>query len=111
MNVQKYILTILNSSIFREVDVSPDISPLKVGTLQDCDVRLKRELFAEPICVTLLYAEGEWRVACAEGLSIHSASVKDSKETVIHHGDILEIHSAGSGAVLFSCRSISLISR
>lgn len=102
MNVQKYILTILNNSIFREVDVSPDASPLKVGTLQDCDVRLKRELFAEPICVTLLHAEGEWRVACAEGLSIHSASVKDSKETVIHHGDILEIHSAGSGTVLFS---------
>ena len=102
MNVQKYILTILNSSIFREVDVYPDTSPLKIGTLQDCDVRLKRELFAEPVCVTLLYGEGEWRAACAEGLCIHSPSVKDSKETVIRHGDIIEIHSAGSGAVLFS---------
>lgn len=102
MNVQKYILTILNSSIFREVDVYPDTSPLKIGTLQDCDVRLKRELFAEPVCVTLLYEEGEWRAACAEGLCIHSPSVKDSKETVIRHGDIIEIHSAGSGAVLFS---------
>ncbi len=62
MSEQRYILTIQNNSIFKEVDVSADMPLLKIGTLQDYDVGLKRELFAMPICARLLLENNEWRI-------------------------------------------------
>ena len=59
MDEQRYILTVQNKNIFKEVDVSKDTPLLRIGTMQDCDVRLKRELFAMPICVTLRIDQDE----------------------------------------------------
>lgn len=101
MKEQRYILTIQNNNIFREVDVSRDTSLLKIGTLQECDVRLKRELFSVPVCVTLRMEENEWRISCSDGLRIDSKDIKGSKETAVRHGDILEIYGAGADAFLF----------
>ena len=102
MNEQRYILTIQNKNIFKEVDVSKDTPLLKIGTLQDCDVRLKRELFAMPVCVTLRLEQDDWRVSCDSGLYIRSKNFKDCSETSISHGDIIEIHCDDDKTVLFT---------
>ncbi|MDR1320313.1 MAG: type VII secretion protein EssC [Gracilibacteraceae bacterium] len=102
MNEQRYILTIQNSNIFKEVDVSKDTPLLKIGTLQECDVRLKGDLFALPVCVTLKMEGDAWRLACDETLYISSREVKDCRETSINHGDIVDIHSADDKAALFT---------
>jgi S-DNA-T family DNA segregation ATPase FtsK/SpoIIIE len=102
MSDQRYILTIQNNNIFKEVDVSAETPSLKIGTLQECDVRLKRELFDLPVCVTLKTQGGDWRVCCDAGLYISSRAVKDCSETAIRHGDILSVYSAGDRAELFA---------
>jgi S-DNA-T family DNA segregation ATPase FtsK/SpoIIIE len=94
MNEQRYILTVQSNNIFREVDVSADTPLLKIGTLQDCDVRLKRELFGFPVGLTLRSENDEWCISCDEGLFICSASAKECTQTSINHGDILTIHSS-----------------
>lgn len=99
---QRYILTIHNNDIFKEVDVSSDTPCIRIGTLQDCDVRLKRELFEIPVCI-MLYLDGdEWRVSCNEMMYISSRTVKDCSETAIRHGDILNVHNKDTKAVLFT---------
>jgi S-DNA-T family DNA segregation ATPase FtsK/SpoIIIE len=102
MSEQRYILTVQNSNIFKEVDVSADTPSLKIGTLQECDVRLKRELFDLPVCVTLKTESGDWRVCCDAGLYISSRAVKDCGESAIRHGDILSIHNARDKSELFT---------
>lgn len=102
MNKQRYILSIQNNDIFKEIEVSDDTPLLRIGTLQDCDVRLKRELFNMPVLVLLCLEGGEWRISCDDKLYISSRTVKDCSETAIHHGDILEVHDKDTKAVLFT---------
>jgi hypothetical protein len=102
MNEERYILTVQSSSIFKEVDVSKDTPLIKIGVLQDCGVRLKRELFPVPVCVTLKFDGGEWRVSCNAGLHISSRILKDRGEVVIRHGDILNVHDNRDKAVLLT---------
>lgn len=101
MNEQQYILTIQSSSIFKEVDVSEKTPYLKIGTLQECDVRLKRELFAMPVYVVLRLEQSDWYISCGDSLYISSKRVKDCRETSIHHGDVIRIHCADDKSVLF----------
>lgn len=101
MKEQRYILTIQNSNIFKEIDVSNDTPLLKIGTLQECDVRLKRELFSVPVCVTLRLEENEWRISCSDKLRIDSKDIKGSKEVAVRHGDILEIYDIEADVFLF----------
>ena len=102
MDGQQYILTIWNSDIYKEVDVVPDIRLLKIGTLQDCDVRLKQELFQLSIEILLQFESGGWRISCADHLYMTSRSMKNLRETGIQHGDLLEIHAEDQSKPLFS---------
>ena len=102
MDELRYILTVQNKNIFKEVGVSRDMPLLKIGTLQDCDVRLKRELFDLPVSLTLRLEGDDWRISCGAGLSISSRDVKVCVETSIHHGDIVAINKADDKASLFT---------
>lgn len=102
MNKQKYILTIKNNSIFKEVDVADETPTIKIGTLQECDVRLKRELFSVPIYLVLNLIGDDWRLSCDGGLFISSKSVTDCSETSVRHGDLLNVHEAESGEVVLT---------
>lgn len=101
MDGQQYILTIWNSDIYKEVDVVPDTRQLKIGTLQDCDVRLKQELFQLSIEILLQFESGGWRISCADHLYMTSRSMKNLRETGIQHGDLLEIHTEDQSKPLF----------
>ena len=92
---QQYILTIQNGDVFKEVDVSGQTPSLKIGTLQDCGVRLKGELFPVPISLALRLGEDGWRLSCGQGLCLSSSSVQDCGEALIGHGDILRLCRQG----------------
>lgn len=102
MNSQRYILAVQNNSIFKEVDVSAETPVIKIGTLQECDVRLKYELFNLPVCVTLKLQGDDWRLSCSDNLYISSRTVNNCIETAIDHGDILDIHRGSDGAAILT---------
>ena len=101
MDGHRYTLTIRNNSIFKEVDISSDTLFLKIGTTQDCNVRLKRELFDIPICLSFFLLDGDWQISCDEVLSIETQHVKSCQKTAIHHGDIINIYNAETNQLLF----------
>lgn len=102
MKNQKYILTIQNQNIFREISFSSDKPIVKIGTQQECDVRLKNELFDVPVSVTLHYGADGWMIGCGEGLYVSSRIVKKSEEIAISNGDIIELHYASDDEVLLT---------
>lgn len=102
MNNHRYILTIQNSSIFKEIDIVPENPVIKIGTLQECNVRIKSDLFNISVCVTIRLDGDDWRICCPDGLYISSRSVKSCSETAVNHGDILEIRNASDDEVLFT---------
>lgn len=97
-----YVLTIYNQDIFKEVSVSEDFEPVRIGNLQDCDVRLKRELFDIPVQVTLQKRGRDFVLSCQQGTVISSKSAKACGEISVRHGDIVEVHDSVSGDGLFS---------
>lgn len=102
MSNEKYILTIRNSSIFKEVNLSDDSVFLKIGTTQDCNVRLKRELFEIAVCVSAWYENGEWQVSCDDTLFIDTPSMKGCQKATLHHGDILNIYDNTSKRLILN---------
>lgn len=100
MNPQRYILTIQNENIFKEVDVSNDTPFFKIGTLQDCDIRIKRELFSVPVCMVLCQKEDGWHIF-GDGLQFSTKTKKDLGEAVLHHGDTFVVYHSESGIQLF----------
>ena len=96
MDGKLYVLTIRNSNIFKEVDISRNTPVIKIGTLQDCDVRLKRELFEIPVCITVRlenHENDDWCVSCVGDLYISSADIRRCTETPIRHGDFMSVHN------------------
>lgn len=96
MKKQRYVLTIQNSNILKEVDVSTETPFIKIGTMQDCDIRLKRELFDVPIFIGLSFSDDEWHVMCCEQLIFKSTNESEFAETVINHGDVLFVYERES---------------
>lgn len=92
MDKQSYILTVNNNNIFKEVSISEKIPFIKIGTLQDCDVRLKRELFDIPVSMSLFLEDNQWHISCPDNLYISSRNVNNCGNTTIYPGDILEIN-------------------
>lgn len=99
---QSYILTIQNADVFKEVDVSGQTPFLKIGTLQDCDVRLKGELFPIPVAVDLRLGEGGWSISCGDGLTLSSPAAQNCREALIGHGDIFRLLRQGDELLTLS---------
>lgn len=102
MNGEKYILTIRNSDVFKEVNLSDEIVSLKIGTTKDCNVRLKQELFQVSVCITVWLENGEWQFSCNDALFIEKTSTTGSKKAALHHGDILNLHDSVSKQLILN---------
>ena len=103
MEEQHYLLTIQNRDIFKEIDVSKDTPLLRIGNLQDCDVRLSRDAFSLPVLIVMQYEAGGWRASCGSGLYFcRRGAIKGNNDRCVElrHGDILELRSHIDGASL-----------
>lgn len=94
MDNKSYLLTVSNSNIFKEIILSEKQPVLKIGTLQDCDIRLKKEIFEIPISILISLESEHWHISCSDELYISSKNVKYCKDTAVYSGDIFMISNA-----------------
>jgi len=100
-NRQRNILTIQGIKFLKEVDVSDETPVIKIGTLQDCDVRLKRDLFDIPVYIVLKREDNGWSLSCNDEACFSSATLVGCRETQIRHGDIISFDNAtGSSKIM-----------
>ena len=99
---KRYRIIISGKQLYKEIEISPEHKSLRFGTGLNCDVRVRRGLFFEP--VELLFARdenGEWSVLCSDNLYIYVDEVRKLMSIPIHHGMEVEFrYQKTEGTVL-----------
>lgn len=83
----RYKLIISNKNLYKEVELSSDIEELKVGTSQDCSIRLRKELFFSPIELVLHKTKEGWSITCSDNLYFTVGDVRKIFTKALIHGD------------------------
>ncbi|MBQ6582461.1 MAG: type VII secretion protein EssC, partial [Mogibacterium sp.] len=97
----RYILTLSNNHLYREVEIAAEQTVLSIGTLPSCDSRLRREDFFEPVNLILSKNKGNWAVACTDNLYISEGGIVKLMARPLKHGDVFDIRYQSSDQLVF----------
>lgn len=99
MNELKLIIE--GGGVTRAAVLSENRPGIRIGSVSDCDIRLKRELFDGPVLVTVCFSGDGWRISCEEGAALISRTGKEASEFGVLHGDIFSLRQGGSDVLKF----------
>lgn len=99
---RRYKIIISNKNLYKEVELGVDSEQIKIGTEQDCDIRLRRELFFERIELVFMKDQEEWSMLCSENLYVSVGDVRKMLTKSLNHGDSLEVKYQESNNTVFS---------
>lgn len=83
----RYKVVLSNHNMYKEVELSPNYSQIRVGTHSECDSRLRRELFFD--AVELIFtrnSQGEWSVICSDNIYLSVGDIRKLVTTPLRHG-------------------------
>ena len=87
----RYKIILSNHNIYKEIELSAEMTQIKVGTSVECDVRLRKDLFFGPVELTFVKNSGAWSVFCADSLYLSVGDIRKLMTKKLEHGDSLEI--------------------
>ena len=93
----RYKIILSNKNLYKEVELSPDASQVRIGTGIECDYRLRKEFFFDSICFTLNRRENNWVLVCSDNLYISVGDIRKLATKELTHGDVLSIRYQDSG--------------
>lgn len=99
---KRYKIIISNKSLYKEIELAPDVCQLKVGTGIDCDARLRKDLFFDQIEMLFVKNNNDWTVMCSDNIYL---SLGDARKLITKHlenGDMAEIKYQESDNTAFS---------
>lgn len=97
----RYKIVISSRNIYKEIELSPDMRQMKVGTGLECDVRLHKNLFFGQIELLFTKTDGEWTLQCSDNLYITVGDIRKLMTKKLSNGDLLEIKYLGSDNTVF----------
>ena len=86
--VNKYKVIISNQNIYKEIELPLDKNKIIIGTNLGCDVRLHKDLFFEPIELTLINIDDKWHIFCSDNLYLTKGNSKKLINIELLQGDI-----------------------
>ena len=98
----QYKIIISNKNIYQEFELDKDAERIRVGTGYDCDKRLHREQFFEPVELTFVKNGADWNVYCGENLYLAGKDVRKLLTWKLVHGDELTVRYKNSDQALFT---------
>ena len=98
----RYKIIISSKNIYKEVELSPTDSDIKVGTSPECTVRLRKELFFSPIELTFQKSGDEWSIICSDNLYFTVGDIRKLLTKQLVHGDELVVKYQDSDNDVFS---------
>lgn len=98
----RYKITISNKNIYKEFELASDLNSARIGTEVDCDFRIRKDLFFEPVCLTLTKKNDKWIIMCSDNLYISTGDVRKLITKELSHGDNLLIKYQSSNNDLFN---------
>ncbi|WP_428909705.1 type VII secretion protein EssC [Niallia sp. Krafla_26] len=98
----RYKIIISNKNLYKEVELAPDKTELRIGTDPDCDVRLRKDLFFGQIELTFTKTNESWHVLCSDHLYLSVGDVRKLMTKQLQHGDELTLKYQQSDHDVFS---------
>lgn len=98
----RYKVVISNRNIYKEIDLLPNVTEVHIGTDTECDIRLRKDLFFEPIRLDFAMNNGQWSVYCSDNLYIDVGDVRKLLTKNLNHGDVFTIKYQKSNNDVFS---------
>lgn len=98
----RYKIILSNNQIYREIELSGQMEQVKVGTGMDCDIRMRKDMFFEPVELLFVRTENDWAVYCSDNLYITEGDIRKLMTKSLVHGDVLEVKYQESDLVVFS---------
>lgn len=83
----KYKIIISNKNLYKEIELSSEKESIRVGTGIECDTRLHKDLFFEPIELFFIRTEDEWTVTCSDNLYFTVGDVRKLMTKSLEHGE------------------------
>lgn len=99
---KRYKIVISSHNIYKEIELSPEMKQLKVGTEKDCDVRLHKNLFFGNIELLFTKKDGEWSVQCSDNLYLTVGDIRKLMTKQLVNGDLLSVKYYDSDNTVFS---------
>lgn len=98
----RFKLIISGKTLYKEVELAPDMNEVRIGTSQECNVRLRRELFFSPIELILEKNKNEWVISCSDNLYLSAGDARKMFTKELVHGDEFAVWYQDTDNVLFS---------
>ncbi len=102
MMQSRYKVIISSRNVYKEIELTPEASSVKIGTETDCDVRLRKDLFFERIQLSFVLDNSSWRVYCSDNLYIDVGDVRKFLTAPLTHGDLFNIKYQNSDNDVFT---------
>ena len=97
----RYKIVVTNQNFYKEIEISKDEKNIRIGTGTECDVRLRRDAFFEPIELNFINNDGVWSVTCSDNLYISLGDIRKLYTVEIRHGDTFNIKYQNSNEDVF----------
>ena len=98
----RYKVVISNMLLYKEAELMPDMSRLTIGTGIHCDVRLRKDIFFEPIELVFTKDGESWTMICSDNLYLSVGDLRKLLTKNMVHGDVLEVKYQQSNLTAFS---------
>ena len=100
--LSRYKVIVSSRNIYKEVELLPELTQLRIGTDTNCDVRLRKEVFFERIEITFVQNNGTWNIICSDNLYLDVGDVRKLMTKQLVHGDTFEIKYQESNMEVFN---------
>ena len=86
-----YVLKLSSKHLYKEIQLLPAETHLKIGMDVDCDVRLYKEDFFEKFDLTFTKTGSGWNVCCSDNVYIYAGDVRKLVTKELRHGDVFYV--------------------
>ncbi len=97
----RYKVILYNKNIYKELELTPDQSELRVGTGVEADVRLHREYFFGKVEIVFSRNCSAWKVTCSDGVYFSLGDARKLLTLDLKHGDEISVKYDESGNEVF----------
>lgn len=84
---KRYRIIVSGKKMYKEIEVTPESKVIRFGTENNCDFRVRKDLFFEPIELTFTKdVQGQWNVMCSDNLYICIDEIRKLMTAPVQHG-------------------------
>ncbi len=98
----RYKIILSNKNLYKEIELTPDMERLVVGTAVEADVRLRKELFFGAIQLEFKKINDVWSVVGSDNLYFNFGDARKLMNLQLEHGSAFKVYYQNSDNEVFA---------